>query len=224
MSVKVRPPVKHKIQEIKNISHLLSEKDQPFFWLKGTMSIQIMQQSFWYMCCSICNKSSHVDFDEMYQCLYCKCEGARGKPCAKAYIQVQDSTGCIDATMIGETTEAFLQSTADILIQLTTTQSIRTTIDDEHILYVRATERNVDGIQVKYDVVFLIDPVTELDTPMRPETSSYAVLTFRSNSFSRGRKRKKIVKPIKRSLFSLKDSDSSQDEERGGLAGSSIPS
>ncbi|KAL2543712.1 Nucleic acid-binding [Forsythia ovata] len=196
MSVKVRPPAKHKMQEIKDIHHLLSEKDQHFFWLKGTMSIQIMQQSF----------------------------------CTKAYIQVQDSTGCIDATMIGETAEAFLQSIADILMQLTTqedqnvTQSIRTSIDDEHILYVRATERNVDGIQVKYDVVFLIDPVTELDTPMRPETSSDTVLTFRGNSFSRGRKEKQIVKPIKRTLFSLKDSDSSQDEEHGGLTGSSIPS
>ncbi|KAL2494349.1 replication protein A 70 kDa DNA-binding subunit B-like [Forsythia ovata] len=122
-----------------------------------------------------------------------------------AYIQVQDSTGCIDTTMTGETVEAFWQSTADILMQLTTqedqsvTQSIRTSIDDEHILYVRATERNVNGIQVKYDVVFLIDSVTELDTPMRPKTHLDVVFTFR-------------------------DSDISQDEEHGGLTGSSIPS
>ncbi|KAL2508491.1 Replication factor-A C terminal domain-containing protein [Forsythia ovata] len=230
MSVKVHPPAKHKIQEIKDISQLLSEKDQHYFWLQGTMSIQIMHQSFWYMCCSICNKSSHVDFDELYQCLYCKCEGARGKPRAKAYVQVHDSTGCIDATMIGETGEAFLQCTSDTLMQLTTqenqsvAQSIRTSIDDEHILYVRATERNVDGIHVKYDVVFLIDPVTELDTTMRPETSSDVIPGFRGNSFSRCRKGKQIVKPIKRALFSLKDSDSSQDEEHERLTDNIIPS
>ncbi|KAL2475185.1 replication protein A 70 kDa DNA-binding subunit B-like [Abeliophyllum distichum] len=215
MSINVHPPAKHKIQEIKDIPHLLSEKGEHFFWLQGTMSIQIMQQSFWYMCCSICNKSSHVNFDEMYQCLYCKCEGAREKPRAKAYIQVQDSTGCIDATMIGKTAQAFLQCTADILMQLTTQEdesvtSIRTSVDDEHILYVRATERSVDGIQVKYDVVFLIDPVTELDTPMRPETSSDVNLTFRRTSFSRGRKGKQIV--------------NSQDEEHEGLNDSTIPS
>ncbi|KAL2531522.1 replication protein A 70 kDa DNA-binding subunit B-like [Abeliophyllum distichum] len=104
------------------------------------------------------------------------------------------------------------------------TKSIRTSVDDEHILYVRATERSVDGIQVKYDVVFLIDPVTELDTPMRRETSSDVNLTFRRTSFSRGRKGKQIVKPIKRTLFSLKDSDSSQDEEHEGLNDSTIPS
>ncbi|KAL2454448.1 DEAD-box ATP-dependent RNA helicase 24 [Abeliophyllum distichum] len=103
-------------------------------------------------------------------------------------------------------------------------KSIRTSVDDEHILYVRATERSVDGIQVKYDVVFLIDPVTELDTPIRRETSSDVNLTFRRTSFSRGRKGKQIVKPIKRTLFSLKDSDSSQDEEHEGLNDSTIPS
>ncbi|KAL2512221.1 Replication factor A C-terminal domain-containing protein [Abeliophyllum distichum] len=165
-------------------------------------------ESFWYMCCNICNKSSHVDFDEMYQCLYYKCEGAKGKPRAKAYIQVQDSTRCIDATMIGKTAEAFLQCTADILMQLTT----------------QSTRKKRRWHPGEYDVVFLIDPVTELDTPMRPETSSDVNLTFRRTSFSRGRKGKQIVKPIKRTLFSLKDSDSSQDEEHGGLNDSTIPS
>ncbi|KAL2508971.1 Uncharacterized protein Fot_32618 [Forsythia ovata] len=103
-------------------------------------------------------------------------------------------------------------------------QSIRTSIDDEHILYVRATERNVDGIHVKYDVVFLIDTVTELDTTMHPETSSDVIPGFRGNSFSRCRKGKQIVKPIKRALFSLKDSDSSQDEEHECLTDNIIPS
>ncbi|KAL2471683.1 Replication protein A 70 kDa DNA-binding subunit B [Abeliophyllum distichum] len=134
MSINVHPPAKHKIQEIKDIPHLLSEEDQ------------------------------------------------------------------------------------------SVTQSIRTSVDDEHILYVRATERNIDGIQVKYDVVFLIDSVTELDTPMRLETSSGVNLTFHRTSFSRGRKGKQIVKPIKRTLFALKDFDSSQDEEHGGLNDSTIPS
>ncbi|KAL2480570.1 hypothetical protein Adt_33536 [Abeliophyllum distichum] len=103
-------------------------------------------------------------------------------------------------------------------------QNLRVSSFNGNNLYPKATERNVDGIHVKYDVVFLIDPVTELDTPMHPQTSSDGILTFSGNSFSRGRKGKKIVKPIKWTLFSLKDSDSSQDEEHGGLTDTSIPS
>ncbi|KAL2517819.1 hypothetical protein Adt_14066 [Abeliophyllum distichum] len=40
-----------------------------------SLKIKILQQSFWYICCSISNKSSHIDYDEVYQC-----DGARGTP------------------------------------------------------------------------------------------------------------------------------------------------
>ncbi|KAL2470865.1 Nucleic acid-binding [Abeliophyllum distichum] len=59
----------------------------------------------------------------------------------------------------------------------------------------------------------------------RPETSSGVILTFRGNSFSRGRKGKKIVKPIKWTLFSLKDLTATKMKNMGAsLEATSLPS
>ncbi|KAL2521161.1 Uncharacterized protein Fot_25084 [Forsythia ovata] len=58
-------------------------------------------------------------------------------PVAKAYIQIKDCTGCIDATIMGKMAEAFLRSTAMTLMNLTTPdkqsfiQAIRTSVDEE---------------------------------------------------------------------------------------------
>ncbi|KAL2555990.1 protein STICHEL [Forsythia ovata] len=141
--------------------------------------------------------------------------------CAKAYIQIKDCTGCIDATIMGEMAESFLRSKAMTLMNLTTPdkqsfiQAIRTSIDEEQILYVRATERDAEGTIVKYDVVYMFDPVTELDEPLVPSNAANSIVTSQPEHISRINKGKQIVKPVQRALFSLKDSDSSQGEEDG---------
>ncbi|KAL2528748.1 Uncharacterized protein Fot_21349 [Forsythia ovata] len=148
--------------------------------------------------------------------------------CAKAYIQIKDCTGCIDATIMGEMAEAFLRSTAMTLMNLMTPinkiafvdkqsfiQAIRTSVDEEQILYVRATERDAEGTIVKYDVVYMFDPVTELDEPLVPSSAANNIVKSQPEHISRINKGKQIVKPVQRALFSLKDSDSSQGEEDG---------
>ncbi|KAL2528584.1 Uncharacterized protein Fot_21185 [Forsythia ovata] len=140
---------------------------------------------------------------------------------AKAYIQIKDCTGCIDATIMGEMAEAFLRSTAMTLMNLTTPdkqsfiQAIRTSVDEEQILYVRATERDAEGTIVKYDGVYMFDPVTELDEPLVPSSAANNIVKSQPEHISRINKGKQIVKPVQRALFSLKDSDSSQGEEDG---------
>ncbi|KAL2456832.1 hypothetical protein Fot_56634 [Forsythia ovata] len=140
---------------------------------------------------------------------------------SEAYIQIKDCTGCIDATIMGEMAESFLRSKAMTLMNLTTPdkqsfiQAIRTSIDEEQILYVRATERDAEGTIVKYDVVYMFDPVTELDEPLVPSNAANNIVKSQPEHISRINKGKQIVKPVQRALFSLKDSDSSQGEEDG---------
>ncbi|KAL2544330.1 Uncharacterized protein Fot_13563 [Forsythia ovata] len=96
---------------------------------------------------------------------------------SEAYIQIKDCTGCIDATIMGEMAEAFLRSTAMTFMNHTTPdkqsfiQAIRTSVDEEQVLYVRATERDAEGTIVKYDIVYMFDPVTELDEPLDSDSS-----------------------------------------------------
>ncbi|KAL2495711.1 Uncharacterized protein Fot_39468 [Forsythia ovata] len=135
--------------------------------------------------------------------------------------EIKDYTGCIDATIMGEMAEAFLRSTAMTLINLTTPdkqsfiQAIRTSVDEEQILYVRATERDAEGTIVKYDIVYMFDPVTELDEPLDPRSAANNIVKSQPEHISRINKGKQIVKPVQRALFSLRDSYSSQGEKDG---------
>ncbi|KAL2474088.1 protein STICHEL [Forsythia ovata] len=103
----------------------------------------------------------------------------------------------------------------DIPVTSSFIQAIRTSIDEEQILYVRATERDAEGTIVKYDVVYMFDPVTELDEPLVPSNAANNIVKSQPEHISRINKGKQIVKPVQRALFSLKDSDSSQGEEDG---------
>ncbi|KAL2492240.1 hypothetical protein Adt_27868 [Abeliophyllum distichum] len=130
--------------------------------------------------------------------------------------QIKDCTGCIDATIMGEMVEGFLKSTAMTLVNLTRSdnqivlQTIRTSIEEEQILYVRAMEKDAEGTTLKYDIVYMFDPVTELDEPL----DSRCALNVGSNK-GKGKQIVKPFKPVKRALFSLRDSESSQDDDDG---------
>ncbi|KAL2474513.1 ATP-dependent DNA helicase [Abeliophyllum distichum] len=123
--------------------------------------------------------------------------------CAKAYLQIKDCTGCIDATIMEEMAEGYLKSTAMTFMNLTSS-TIHNSIDEEQILYVRAMEKDAEGTILKYDIVYMFDPVTELDEPLDPRSAI--------NAESNKGKRKQIVQPfklVKRALFFLRDSDGS---------------
>ncbi|KAL2488994.1 Uncharacterized protein Fot_42286 [Forsythia ovata] len=118
--------------------------------------------------------------------------------------EIKDCTGCIDATIMGEMAEAFLRSTAMTLMNPTTPdkqsfiQAIRTSVDEEQILYVRATERDAEGTIVKYDIVYMFDPVTELDEPLVPSSAANNIVKSQPEHISRINKGKQIVKPVQR--------------------------
>ncbi|KAL2483452.1 Uncharacterized protein Fot_44896 [Forsythia ovata] len=121
--------------------------------------------------------------------------------------------------MIGETVESFLQCPAVTLMDLTTSDdrsishAIRSSIDEDCFVYIRATKKETGGVQVKYDAVFLLHSTNELDTPTCCENTSNSSFVYRKYHLSWRKDNKEIVTPVKRTLFSLKDIGSNEDED-----------
>ncbi|KAL2544358.1 hypothetical protein Fot_13591 [Forsythia ovata] len=59
-----------------------------------------------------------------------------------------------------------------------------------------ATERDAEGTIVKYDIVYMFDPVTELDEPMVPRSAANNIVKSQPEHISRINKGKQIVKPV----------------------------
>ncbi|KAL2537979.1 hypothetical protein Fot_19370 [Forsythia ovata] len=70
----------------------------------------------------------------------------------------------------------------------------------------QATEKDADGTIAKYDIVYMFDLVNELDEPLDPRSAANNNIESQPKHISRTNKGKHIVKPVKRALFSLKDS------------------
>ncbi|KAL2525065.1 Uncharacterized protein Adt_10119 [Abeliophyllum distichum] len=104
--------------------------------------------------------------------------------------------------------KAFLKSTAMTLVNLTSL-AIHTSIDEEQILHFRATKKDAEGTILKYDIVYMFDPVTELDEPLDPRSVVNNESQHEHTSRNNKGKGKQIAKLVKRALFSLRDSESS---------------
>ncbi|KAL2549291.1 Uncharacterized protein Fot_10821 [Forsythia ovata] len=79
--------------------------------------------------------------------------------------------------------------------------AIRSSIDEDCFVYIRATKKETGGVQVKYDAVFRLHSTNELDTPMCCENTSNRSFVSRKDDLSWRKDNKGIVTPVKRTLF-----------------------
>ncbi|KAL2464877.1 replication protein A 70 kDa DNA-binding subunit B-like [Abeliophyllum distichum] len=92
--------------------------------------------------------------------------------CTTAYIvnplaheqRQEDSTGSINGTMIGDTTEVLLQRYAKRLMELTSSgdqiqilDEIRITAEENHIFYIKAIKKDSQMDHFKYDIIFMME-------------------------------------------------------------------
>ncbi|KAL2541181.1 replication protein A 70 kDa DNA-binding subunit B-like [Abeliophyllum distichum] len=134
LSSKLSVPTDEKdFTEIKSIQGLKTVKK--IFWIKGKASVEVLNQTYWYMSCNNCNKISSENYGDIYQCVFCKCVDAKTISRAKVYIQLMDPTGYINATAIGNPAEYFLQSSAENLMKQTLKQLLQVGLgcDDQYI-------------------------------------------------------------------------------------------
>ncbi|KAL2556286.1 Uncharacterized protein Fot_01025 [Forsythia ovata] len=81
----------------------------------------------------------------------------------------EDHTGCVSANMIGETAETFLQCSGQKLMQIAALKNqailndIRASTTEEHMLYVKVINNNKRTVALKYDVVFMLEPILDIN-------------------------------------------------------------
>ncbi|KAL2489979.1 uncharacterized protein Fot_43271 [Forsythia ovata] len=134
-----------------------------YFWIKAIAFIKVMRQSFWYIACNNCNRVSNANLGETYQCVYCKCSQTKAVPRAKAYVQLEDSTGVLNANVIGEPAEKLLQCSSETLMQQSKSSTtnihdaIQMAVDKQQLLYVKATQRLLNKTKYKFEIIFILD-------------------------------------------------------------------
>ncbi|KAL2494103.1 Replication factor-A C terminal domain-containing protein [Forsythia ovata] len=175
------------------------------------------------MSCNTCNKISSADFNETYECVFCKFSHAVAVPRARVYLELEDSTGSLSGTMIGDTAEKFLQYTGKQLMDSGSQvlEKIRITLEEEQFFYVKGMKKNALDNEYKYDIIFLNEPVPSISTtststrsrtnkgkdiayttdtpmPLQGQTFPSAVkqLNFPSSPGSKSKKRKIEEHPI----------------------------
>ncbi|KAL2501557.1 Protein DETOXIFICATION [Forsythia ovata] len=93
-------------------------------------------------------------------------------PEAKVHVQVEDHTGCVSANMIEETAETFLQCSGQKLMQIAALKNqdilndIRASTTEEHMLYLKVINNNKKTVALKYDVVFMLEPILDINTAL----------------------------------------------------------
>ncbi|KAL2493771.1 Uncharacterized protein Fot_37528 [Forsythia ovata] len=142
---------------------------------------------------------------------------------ARVYVELEDSTGSLSGTMIGDTSEKFLQYTGKQLMDSGSEvlEKIRITLEEERFFYIKGMKKNVFENEYKYDIIFLNEPVpststtststrsktnkgkdiaytTDTPMPLQWQTFPSAVkqLNFPSSPASKSKKRKIEEHPI----------------------------
>ncbi|KAL2557833.1 Protein kinase domain-containing protein [Forsythia ovata] len=135
-----------------------------YFWVHARAYVRVFKQSFWYMSCNTCKKISSADLNETYECVFCKFSHAVAVPRARVYLELEDSTGSLSGTMIGDTAEKFLQYTGQQLMDSGSQvlEKIRITLEEAQFFYVKGMKKNVLDNEYKYDIIFLNESVPSM--------------------------------------------------------------
>ncbi|KAL2551378.1 Replication factor-A C terminal domain-containing protein [Forsythia ovata] len=208
---KLSTPTRDKLTLINNIPGLLAV--QSYFWVEARAHILISNQSFWYMSCDNCNKISNARSGELYHCIYCKSTRARATPRARVFLQLEDSTGTMEGTMIGDTAEMFLQCSAKRLMELASSgdqnqilDEIRITVEENHLFYVKAIKKDSQMDRFKYDIIFMMETsslgtINELENLMDDGTNVGIVPGSSIGSSANSSVSPPLSSTVKRMLF-----------------------
>ncbi|KAL2455644.1 Replication factor A protein [Abeliophyllum distichum] len=131
----------------------LSTKTNSNFFINATFN-EVAEYKAWV---------SNANLGETYQCVYCKCSQTKAVPRAKVYVQLEDSTGVLNANVIGEPAEKLLHCSSETLMQhskRSTTNihdAIQMAVDKEQIFYVKATQGLINKTEYKFKIIFVLD-------------------------------------------------------------------
>ncbi|KAL2547347.1 Nucleic acid-binding [Forsythia ovata] len=106
---------------------------------------------------------------------------------AKVRVQVQDYTGLINANMIGDTAESFMQCSSQRLMEITEQgyhnilTTIRTHTEKEHFLYLKAMKNSNKSTNMRYDVIFMLDSMLDTEITTNEEELPVTAVILQEN-------------------------------------------
>ncbi|KAL2482920.1 Nucleic acid-binding [Forsythia ovata] len=139
---------------------------------------------------------------------------------AMVHVQLQDYTGYINATMIGDTTELFLQCSGETLMEMQKTDNedllnhIRTSTTEEHILYVKAMNNSRRCTSLKYDVIFMLNPMLDTSTCSNPIDKPSSIVMLQITDTDCASINRKSDEQIDLTVLSLENSKTNQQAKK----------
>ncbi|KAL2508228.1 Uncharacterized protein Fot_31875 [Forsythia ovata] len=119
-----------------------------------------------------------------------------------AYVQLEDSTGVLNANVIGEPTEKLFQCSSETLMQHS-----KMAIDKQQIFYVKATQRLPNKTEYKFEIIFVLDTCLAITEIEHSKVNKGKCLLYRDLP-TKAALIEELSQPLaKRAMFQLPDED-----------------
>ncbi|XP_060673826.1 replication protein A 70 kDa DNA-binding subunit D-like [Ziziphus jujuba] len=87
-------------------------KQRRSFWINGHIKVTNLIQPFWYLSCEKCIKATGYEFEQRFNCLYCRHDQVKAMPRCRVIVDLIDESSSLSATFFGNQAEKFLGCTA----------------------------------------------------------------------------------------------------------------
>ncbi|KAH7525056.1 hypothetical protein FEM48_Zijuj06G0184500 [Ziziphus jujuba var. spinosa] len=88
--------------ETKSLSTLPSAEDiKRSFWINGHIKVTNLIQHFWYLSCEKCTKTTGYEFEQRFNCLYCRHDQVKAMPRCRVTVDLIDESSFLNATLFG---------------------------------------------------------------------------------------------------------------------------
>ncbi|KAH7514937.1 hypothetical protein FEM48_Zijuj11G0143100 [Ziziphus jujuba var. spinosa] len=161
-------PSAEDIITIKMIDNQLNTRRS--FWINGHIKVTNLIQPFWYLSCEKCTKATGYEFEQRFNCLYCRHDQVKAMPRCRVIVDLIDESSSLNATLFGNQAEKFLDSVKDI-------EKIATLSSSHKLLIqVKASKHEYHDItRWKYTILSICDTISkEINTLTQTDTSNDA--------------------------------------------------
>ncbi|XP_060674853.1 replication protein A 70 kDa DNA-binding subunit B-like [Ziziphus jujuba] len=104
-------PSAEDIVTIKMIDNQLNTRRS--FWINGHIKVTNLIQPFWYLTCEKCTKATGYEFEQRFNCLYCRHDQVKAMPRCRVIVDLIDESSSLNATLFGNQAENFLDTSND---------------------------------------------------------------------------------------------------------------
>ncbi|KAH7525203.1 hypothetical protein FEM48_Zijuj06G0200100 [Ziziphus jujuba var. spinosa] len=161
-------PSAEDIITIKMIDNQLNTRRS--FWINGHIKVTNLIQHFWYLSCEKCTKATGYEFEQRFNCLYCRHNQVKAMPRCRVIVDLIDESSSLNATLFGNQAEKFLGFVKDI-------EKIATLSSSHKLLIqVKASKHEYRDItRWKYTILSVCDTISkEINTLTQTDTSNDA--------------------------------------------------